>query len=71
MTTEAVGSNVAEIAPEEPIRFLNYYSCPRDGTVWSDKWSCKCNDRCPNCNAEIEPYRSEDISMANPTARNA
>ena len=25
---------------------------------WDDTWSCACNDRCPECNAEIEPARS-------------
>jgi hypothetical protein len=46
--------------PEE-IRFRNYYRCPDDGTEWSDEWSCTCNDKCPTCNKEIEPYESEDI----------
>ncbi len=26
--------------------------------------SCMCNDKCPNCNAEIEPYDSVDLSRA-------
>ena len=45
----------------EEIRFLNHYRCPDDGTEWSDEWSCTCNDRCPTCNKEIEPYESEEI----------
>lgn len=40
--------------------YLNYYICPC-GKSWVDKWSCMCNDRCPMCNAEIEPYRSVDL----------
>ena len=32
------------------------------GTTWSDEWSCMCNDRCPICNAEIEPWDSEPIA---------
>lgn len=32
------------------------------GTVWSDEWSCMCNDRCPICNAEIEPSHSEELA---------
>jgi transcription initiation factor IIE alpha subunit len=47
--------------PDEPIRFRNHYRCPNDATEWSDEWSCQCNDKCPTCNAEIEPYESEDI----------
>lgn len=42
--------------------FLNFYRCPNDGTQWEDEWSCMCNDRCPVCNKEIEPYLSEDIT---------
>jgi len=25
-------------------------------TEWDMEWSCTCNDRCPVCNHEIEPY---------------
>jgi hypothetical protein len=52
------------ITPAEPgpkFAFRNYYRCPNDGTMWKDEWSCMCNDRCPTCGAEIEPYESEDI----------
>jgi transcription initiation factor IIE alpha subunit len=42
--------------------FRNYYQCPDDRTVWQDEWSCTCNDRCPVCDKEVEPYHSEDIS---------
>ena len=40
--------------------FLNFYKCPDDGTEWTMIWTCMCDDRCPKCNAEIEPYMSED-----------
>ena len=39
--------------------YVNYYLCPNDGTLWDDTWSCMCNDRCPKCDAEIEPYASD------------
>lgn len=39
--------------------FVNYYACPY-GTHWIDRWSCCCDDRCPNCNREIQPYHSDD-----------
>lgn len=52
--------------------FLNYYCCDHegteheveagDGTCWEDEWSCMCNDRCPVCNRETEPYKSEEIA---------
>jgi hypothetical protein len=28
---------------------------------WWDEWDCLCNDRCPKCNAEIEPDDHEAI----------
>lgn len=42
-------------------KFLNHYRCPC-GAEWSDEWSCMCNDLCPVCDKEIEPYDSEDLS---------
>lgn len=40
--------------------FRNHYQCDC-GEEWSDEWSAMCNDKCPECNSEIEPYESEDI----------
>lgn len=53
------------IAPDERVVaqwFENSYHCPVCDTEWVDEWSCMCNDRCPNCDAEIEPYNSVDRS---------
>src|SRR5215831_5732402 len=33
------------------------------GVSWTDEWSCACNDRCPLCEAEIEPYDFVDLSV--------
>jgi hypothetical protein len=41
--------------------YLNYYRCTC-GKRWIDLWNCMCNDRCPECRKEIEPYRSDDVS---------
>lgn len=41
-------------------RYLNHYLCPC-GTKWDDEGDCMCNDKCPECNKEIEPYESEDL----------
>lgn len=41
--------------------FKNYYDCDPCGELWNDQWSCVCNDKCPNCNAEIEPHHSRQI----------
>lgn len=38
--------------------FQNSYKCDC-GEEWEDNWSCACNDRCPSCNKEIEPYESK------------
>jgi hypothetical protein len=43
--------------------FRNSYRHDECGLGWTDEWSCACNDRCPECNAEIEPYASEDLSV--------
>jgi len=40
------------------VRYLNQYRCPYCQTEWEDVWDCACNDRCPDCNKEIEPYES-------------
>ncbi len=48
---------------QEPRRFRNHYRCPQDGGTWRDTWSCMCNGRCPKCNAEIEPFMSEELCL--------
>jgi hypothetical protein len=47
---------------EEPGRFINRYR--HCGQEWEDRWSCACNDKCPVCGGEIEPYGSEEIDAA-------
>ncbi|MEN5278092.1 hypothetical protein ABE527_14205 [Brucella sp. TWI432] len=41
--------------------YLNHYRCDECDTEWDDEWNCMCNDRCPGCNAETEPFDSEEI----------
>jgi hypothetical protein len=43
--------------------FRKYHTC-RCGTDWWDEWDCLCNDRCPTCDAEIEPDEHEAIQGA-------
>ena len=45
-------------AENSAVRYLNQYRCPYCQTEWEDGWDCGCNDRCPDCNKEIEPYKS-------------
>lgn len=49
--------NLVELEQE----YVNSYRCPDDGTEWEDTWTATCNDRCPTCNKEIEPYASVDV----------
>ena len=44
---------------EEVNEFRMYYK--HCDTEWDMEWSCTCNDRCPVCNHEIEPYEFELI----------
>jgi hypothetical protein len=53
--------SVVPLAPKSSLRFRNHYLCPNEGTRWQDEWNHLCNDRCPVCDAEIEPYFNEDI----------
>lgn len=49
----SVGATPTEISA---VRYLNQYRCPYCQTEWEDSWDCGCNDRCPDCNKQIEPY---------------
>lgn len=46
-------------------KWRNHYrhrDCPVEpGVEWEDVWSCQCNDHCPACDREIEPYDSEEL----------
>jgi hypothetical protein len=46
--------------PDDAPQFLNHYR--HCGVRWAMVWSCMCNDHCPTCGAEIEPYRSDDVA---------
>jgi hypothetical protein len=43
---------------DEEENFENHYICPYDKTEWSDIADSMCNDRCPECNKEIQPTES-------------
>lgn len=45
-----------DVEPEEEPRCTNHYLCPEDDTRWDAGWSCMANDRCPTCDAVVEPY---------------
>lgn len=48
-----------EQAEVEELRYTNHYE--HCGRIWTDQWSCMCNDRCPACGHEIEPFKSLDL----------
>jgi hypothetical protein len=54
--------NTADTDELTALRFKNSYDCSECGTAWTDSWSCMCDDRCPECNAETEPTSSIDLS---------
>jgi hypothetical protein len=52
---------------EDGRRFTNHYLCAKDNTRWDAPWSCMCDDRCPTCDAVVQPYattRKADRSEA-------
>ena len=59
-----IRKTISMVAVEADITFAfrNYYQCPYDDTKWRDEWHCTCDDRCPVCDREIEPYFSEDVT---------
>ncbi|QPK61689.1 hypothetical protein IVG45_12440 [Methylomonas sp. LL1] len=58
MSLIAQSSVSATMTETGTVRYLNQYRCPYCQTEWEDVWDCGCNDRCPDCNKEIEPYES-------------
>jgi len=50
--------------------WTNYYRCAC-GEEWDDQHDCCCNDHCPACNCENEPYISDDGSLAIETIESA
>jgi hypothetical protein len=43
--------------------FLDIYRCGRCKKVWTDEWSCTCDDECPHCGfRDMSPFNSEDLT---------
>lgn len=61
-----ISDNTANVVQngEKTASYLNYYRCPNDGNEWQDVWSSTCNDKCPVCNSEIEPYHSDELPVS-------
>ena len=58
MTTPNASDDQVLTGHPNVVRYLNHYHCPVCQTEWQDEWDCGCNDRCPRCRREIEPYAS-------------
>ncbi len=43
--------------------FRKYYRHNECDANWTDTWSCACNDKCPACGAEIEPFDCDDLTV--------
>jgi len=41
--------------------YRKFYRCSECSHEWEDTWDCLCNDRCPECNTEIEPFDWEEV----------
>lgn len=51
------------MSEEEARRWYSkHYTCDC-GYQWEDEWDCLCNDKCPECNAEIEPDSWEEVDL--------
>ena len=57
------GSDIVALPPmldkDVEKKYRNYYE--HCGEKWEDEWDSMCNDKCPVCNNEIKPYKSEEI----------
>ena len=43
--------------------FLNFYRCARCQRIWTDQWSCMCDDDCPHCGARhMSPFDSHNLT---------
>ena len=50
---------------DQPRWYIKHYTC-ECGCSWQDEWNCLCNDKCPECNAEIEPDTWEEVDGLTP-----
>lgn len=50
--------------------YTNHYLCDNDKTRWDTAWSLMCNDKCPTCRREIEPYASTENASGDEVIHN-
>jgi hypothetical protein len=66
---EWLEAKLAEAVEDQP-RCTNHYPCPNDHTRWDAGWSCMCHDRCPTCDAVVEPYAMTSNADGSQTIHN-
>lgn len=44
---------------EGDLTYINSYWCEDCDILWEDVWECMCNDKCPMCDIETEPFNSD------------
>ena len=54
-----VESHYQELSELVNDKFRNHYK--HCGETWTDEWDATCDDECPVCGKDIQPYKSEDI----------
>jgi hypothetical protein len=55
--TSALMNDTSQSQSETPLAwYINHYFCSYCQLEWQDEWDCGCNEKCPDCNKEIEPY---------------
>ena len=54
--TSSTNSERSDVMPW----FRKHHTCPC-GLEWWDEWDCLCNDRCPDCDTEVEPDDHEEL----------
>lgn len=54
---------------EDEVEYTNYYShpdCPINPEIeWEGVWTAMCDDECPECGADVSPYKSEIVPSDN------
>ena len=58
--------NESDIEAMKPRWYRRYYRCSNNHK-WQDEWDCLCNDRCPECDEETEPYDHVEIDEGKPS----
>ena len=48
---------------DQPCNYLNHYECDDCSQAWEDRWSCACDDECPECGGSVGPSYSDVTNL--------